>query len=46
VGLYPLAPFFHFSPPRAGLMLGFGAIGEADIDPSLDRVRDVLLQME
>ncbi|WP_432725394.1 PLP-dependent aminotransferase family protein [Variovorax sp. W6] len=45
VGLYPLAPFFHFSPPRQGLMLGFGAIGEADIDPSLDRVRDVLAQM-
>ncbi|NVM88049.1 GntR family transcriptional regulator/MocR family aminotransferase [Variovorax sp. SG517] len=45
VGLYPLAPFFHFSPPRPGLMLGFGAIDEADIDPSLDRVRDVLLQM-
>lgn len=45
VGLYPLAPFFHSSPPRPGLMLGFGAIDEADIDPSLDRVRDVLLQM-
>jgi GntR family transcriptional regulator/MocR family aminotransferase len=46
VGLYPLSPFFHFSPPRQGLMLGFGAIDEADIDPSLDRVRDVLVQMD
>jgi GntR family transcriptional regulator/MocR family aminotransferase len=45
VGLYPLAPFFHFSAPRAGLMLGYGAIDEADIDPALDRVRDVLQQM-
>ncbi|RQO45127.1 DNA-binding protein [Variovorax sp. KBW07] len=45
VGLYPLDAFFHFSPPRAGLMLGYGAIDEADIDPSLDRVRDVLMQM-
>ena len=46
VGLYPLSPFFHFSPPRQGLMLGFGAIDEADIDPSLDRVRDVLVQLD
>lgn len=46
VGLYPLAPFFHFSAPRQGLMLGYGAIEEADIDPALDRVRDVLQQLD
>ncbi len=45
VGLYPLADFFHDSPPRPGLILGYGAIETADIEPSLDRVRDVLLQM-
>jgi DNA-binding transcriptional MocR family regulator len=31
--------------PRQGLLLGFGAIATADIDPALDRVRDVLQQM-
>jgi len=28
-----------------GLMLGYGAIETADIAPSLDRVRDILLQL-
>jgi GntR family transcriptional regulator/MocR family aminotransferase len=46
VGLYPLAGFYHFAPPRDGLMLGFGVIATADIDPALDRVRDVLQQMD
>jgi len=45
VGLYPLEGFYHFAPPRDGLMLGFGVIATADIDPALDRVRDVLQQM-
>ena len=45
VGLYPLAPFYQSGPPRQGLMLGYGAIEAADIDPSLDRLRDILLQM-
>ena len=45
VGLYPLAGFFHAQPPRDGLMLGFGLIAAEDIDPALDRVRDVLQQM-
>jgi GntR family transcriptional regulator/MocR family aminotransferase len=45
VGLYPLAGFYRFGPPRDGLMLGFGVIAAADIDPALDRVRDVLRQM-
>ncbi|OUL98865.1 MocR-like pyridoxine biosynthesis transcription factor PdxR [Variovorax sp. JS1663] len=46
VGLYPLDPFYRSSPPRQGLMLGYGAIETADIDPSMDRVRDVLMQMD
>lgn len=45
VGLYPLAPFFHDSPPRDGLMIGYGAIETLDIDPALDRVRDILEQI-
>jgi GntR family transcriptional regulator/MocR family aminotransferase len=46
VGLYPLAGFYRSQPPRDGLMLGFGVIAAEDIDPALDRVRDVLLQMQ
>ena len=46
VGLYPLAGFYRAQPPRGGLLLGFGAIAAADIDPALDRVRDVLQQMD
>ncbi|MBK4989953.1 MocR-like pyridoxine biosynthesis transcription factor PdxR [Pseudomonas sp. S36] len=45
VGLYSLAPFFSEMPVRAGLMMGFGAIDLLDIDPALDRVRDVLQGM-
>jgi len=45
VGLYPVAGFYHSAPPRDGLMLGFGIIAAQDIDPALDRVRDVLQQM-
>jgi GntR family transcriptional regulator/MocR family aminotransferase len=45
VGLYPLAPFYRCEPPRDGLIMGFGVIAASDIDPALDRVRDVLQQM-
>ncbi len=45
VGLYGIADFYHFSPPRQGLMLGYGGIAAEDIDPSLDRLRDVLQQV-
>ncbi|AMM26379.1 MocR-like pyridoxine biosynthesis transcription factor PdxR [Variovorax sp. PAMC 28711] len=45
VGLYRLDGFYASSPPQAGLLMGYGAIDAADIDPSLDRVRDVLIQM-
>ncbi|MGZ0717095.1 MocR-like pyridoxine biosynthesis transcription factor PdxR [Pseudomonas palleroniana] len=45
VGLYPLDVFFHSAPVRQGLTIGFGAIELLDIDPALDRVRDILRQM-
>ncbi|APW35821.1 DNA-binding protein [Rhodoferax koreense] len=45
VGLYSIDGFYHFSPPRQGLMLGFGVIATEDIDTSLDRLRDILQQM-
>jgi GntR family transcriptional regulator/MocR family aminotransferase len=45
VGLYPLDGFFHDVAPQAGLILGFGAIETLDIDPALDRVRDILRQI-
>ncbi|CRM20157.1 HTH-type transcriptional regulatory protein GabR [Pseudomonas sp. 37 R 15] len=45
VGLYPLDVFFHDTAPRAGLILGFGAIETLDIDPALDKVRDILRQI-
>lgn len=45
VGLYPLDVFFHQAPVRSGLIFGFGAIETLDIDPSLDKVRDILLQI-
>jgi GntR family transcriptional regulator/MocR family aminotransferase len=45
IGLYPLTGFFANIPPRDGLILGFGAIETLDIDPALDRLRDVLTQI-
>ncbi|MDR0181896.1 PLP-dependent aminotransferase family protein [Lysobacter arvi] len=42
VGLYPLDDFHHERDGRAGLLIGFGAIEADDIDPALDRVREVL----
>jgi len=45
VGLYPLSVFFHEAPVREGLMIGFGAIETLDIDPALDKVRDILLHI-
>ena len=46
VGLYPLEVFFHDAPVRGGLIVGFGAIELLDIDPALDKVRDILLTMD
>lgn len=45
VGLYSLHHFFHDSPVRDGLFIGFGAIETLDIDPALDKVRDLLRQI-
>lgn len=45
VGLYCIDGFYHFTPARQGLVLGYGAIESAGINPSLDRVRDILEQM-
>jgi GntR family transcriptional regulator/MocR family aminotransferase len=45
IGLYPLTGFFADAAPRDGLILGFGAIETLDIDPALDRLRDVLTQI-
>ncbi|MCC8361640.1 PLP-dependent aminotransferase family protein [Lysobacter sp. A6] len=44
VGLYSLDEF-HRTPGRPGLLMGFGAIEAEDIDPALDRVREVLEQI-
>jgi GntR family transcriptional regulator/MocR family aminotransferase len=44
VGLYSLEEF-HRTPGRPGLLMGFGAIEAEDIDPALDRVREVLEQI-
>ncbi|MET3134923.1 GntR family transcriptional regulator/MocR family aminotransferase [Oxalobacteraceae bacterium GrIS 1.11] len=46
VGLYSLQPFYHGTPSQAGLLLGYGAIDQLDIDVALGRVRDILLQMD
>jgi GntR family transcriptional regulator/MocR family aminotransferase len=46
VGLYSLEGFYGFSPARQGLLMGFGLIAADDIDSALDRLRDILLQME
>ncbi|MDB5850822.1 MAG: DNA-binding protein [Rhodoferax sp.] len=45
VGLYALDPFYASSPARQGLLLGYGLIATEDIDTALDRLRDILLQM-
>lgn len=45
VGLYSLDGFFHETPVRPGLILGFGAIETLDIDIALDRLRDILQQV-
>lgn len=45
IGLYPLTGFYHDVQPRNGLILGFGAIETLDIDPALDRLRALLIQI-
>jgi GntR family transcriptional regulator/MocR family aminotransferase len=45
IGLYSLAPCYHNSDPIQGLLIGYGTIETLDIDPALDGVRDILMQM-
>lgn len=45
VGLYPIEPFYYQRAPQDGLLMGFGAIETLDIDPALDRLRDILQQL-
>ena len=45
VGLYSIEGFFYQQAPRAGLLMGFGAIETLDIDTALDRLRDILQQV-
>jgi GntR family transcriptional regulator/MocR family aminotransferase len=45
IGLYSLAPFYHNSEIRPGLLMGFGAIETLDIDPALDRLKSLLIQI-
>ncbi|MDR7135500.1 GntR family transcriptional regulator/MocR family aminotransferase [Lysobacter niastensis] len=45
VGLYPLDELYRGDNRRSGLLMGYGAIESLDIDPSLDRVRDILMEI-
>ncbi|MNZ61989.1 HTH-type transcriptional regulatory protein GabR [compost metagenome] len=45
VGLYALDSFFHEVEPKSGLLMGFGAIDTLEIDPALDKVRNILRQI-
>lgn len=45
VGVYPLDGFFYAATPQPGLLLGYGAIETLDIDPALDRLREILTQL-
>jgi GntR family transcriptional regulator/MocR family aminotransferase len=45
LGLYSLAGFYQEAEVRPGLIMGFGAIETLDIDPALDRLRELLEAM-
>ena len=45
IGIYSLTPYYQSTPERPGIYLGFGAIETLDIDPALDRLRDLLLKV-
>lgn len=45
LGLYSLAGFYQDAKVRPGLIMGFGAIETLDIDPALDRLREILEAM-
>ncbi len=42
IGLYSIARYYYQATPQPGLLLGFGAIETVDIDPALDRLRELL----
>jgi GntR family transcriptional regulator/MocR family aminotransferase len=46
VGLYSIERFFYQQAPQSGLLIGFGSIETLDIDPALDRLRDLLVQLD
>jgi GntR family transcriptional regulator/MocR family aminotransferase len=46
IGIYTLDGFYRFSQPRDGLFLGYGAIDTLDIDYSMARIAEILVQME
>jgi GntR family transcriptional regulator/MocR family aminotransferase len=42
VGVYPIAPYYLEPPPRAGLLLGYSSMREADIDAGIRRLASVI----
>jgi GntR family transcriptional regulator/MocR family aminotransferase len=46
VGLYPIERFYYQTFPQPGLLIGFGSIETLDIDPALDRLHDMLMQLD
>lgn len=42
VGVYPIAPYYLRPPGRAGLLLGYAALGEAEIRAGIRRLASVL----
>lgn len=46
VGLYSIERFFYQQTPQCGLLIGFGSIETLDIDPALDRLHDILMQLD
>jgi GntR family transcriptional regulator/MocR family aminotransferase len=40
VGIYSVAPYYLKPPARLGLVFGFAALAERDIDPALARLGD------
>jgi GntR family transcriptional regulator/MocR family aminotransferase len=46
VGIYPLRPFYTRPPARAGFLLGYAALGEADIDEGVRRIGAALASLD
>jgi len=45
VGIYPTHPFYRDPPARAGFLLGYSALSEADIDTGIERIAVVLTDL-